>query len=96
MHVACAVQFVAFGYLGRYICQQSKQNIIPHAMCLRYRLSVLWTERELHRHFVILHKDDSDNQNTLHSHWRDGHCTENVLISLSRPWLKSLIQRRLY
>lgn len=81
MHVACTVQSVALGYLGGCIYQQSQQNIIPHAMCLRFRLSVLGTDRETHRHFVILHNDVNDNRNTLHSHWRKEYWAENVLRS---------------
>lgn len=81
MRVACLVESVALGYPGRCIYQQSQQNIIPHAMCLRYKLSVLGTGHELHRHFFMLHKDVSDIRNTLHSHWREGYCIKNVLRS---------------
>jgi len=81
MHVACSVQSVALGYPGRCIYQQSQQNIIPHAMCLRCKLSVLGTDHGLLRHFIMLHKDVSDIRNKLQSHWREGYCTENVLRS---------------
>lgn len=81
MPIACTVQSVALGYPGRCMYQQSQQNVVPHAMCLRFVLSVLWADRELHQHFVILHKDVSDIRNTLRSHRREGYCTENVLRS---------------
>jgi hypothetical protein len=36
MQGKCTIHFVALGYLGRRIYQQSQHNIIPHAMFLRF------------------------------------------------------------